>query len=354
MSDITGIMTVPSPQHRASRDHERPVVWDRLSILAAWALAVSLFLTVGWMALAPSDPLGPVSLWVHSSPISTLCQAAALAGVVAALATVVAGKQLVDVGAFAATVGLALVALRGATAEYLLVQHAGSSGSGQRALAWAFAFETIGWILVVMVAVAVSALVARWCYADVTPGPVDVPVGEPFARPLAAGLDCPGLSSRFFRVPRLAQTPPVSGLQHTCICAGVGILVISLLYTGHHTRTIDHGQVCFVLGAGAFAGTYFAYRAVPVRSALWSITAIGIVALLAYVWSGLQPFGPGTGVLPPNIPSSRFMRALPIQFVCVGTAAAIATFWYVYDPYLGRAGRREATSPPASPSGERR
>ena len=36
--------------------------WDKLLIYAACALAGAIFFTVGWIAVEPADPMGPVSL----------------------------------------------------------------------------------------------------------------------------------------------------------------------------------------------------------------------------------------------------------------------------------------------------
>ncbi len=268
---------------------------DRAAILAACALAGGLFLTVGWFAVHPDDPAGSVSLLTRSGALMMLIQAAALCGVAAALATLIAGRRLADVGTFAAVLGLALVSLRGATAEFLLVQSADVSAAFERGLALKFALEAVAWLVVVVVALAMSAVVMRWCFG-VSPD---------------------------------RQTIMEHGIKHTLVATAVGLAGMTLLSTGLSTRSIQHGQVCFVVAAGVWIGTYAACRLVPVRSALWPILSVGLIALLGYVWACVRPAIPA---LPPAIPSSHFMRVLPVQFISVGTVAALAAFWYVCAP----------------------
>lgn len=124
-----------------------------------------------------------------------------------------------------------------------------------------------------------------------------------------------------------------TGVKHTIIATGVGLAAITLLSAGLSSRSIQHGQVCFVVAAAVGLGTYFAHRMAPVRSALWSILAVVLIALMGYVWAAVRPAVAG---LPPSIPSSHFMRVLPIQYISIGTAAALAMFWYVYVPVFDK------------------
>ena len=60
-----------------------------------------------------------------------------------------------------------------------------------------------------------------------------------------------------------------------------------------------------------------------------TILAVVLMALVAYAWAGICPAQPH---LPANIPPSHFLRVLPVQFLSVGTLAAVATFWHMYEP----------------------
>jgi len=54
------------------------------------------------------------------------------------------------------------------------------------------------------------------------------------------------------------------------------------------------------------------------------------MVVVAYIWAAFRPAAPD---LPPTVPTSPFLRVLPIQFVSVGLATAVAMTWYMYDPF---------------------
>lgn len=320
MSDAADTMT--DHRHHFS-------TFDRTATLVSWVLACALFLTVGWLTIAPDDPLGAVSVLTRQGALMMVLQIAALAGVVSALATIIAGRRLTDVGIFAVALGLALVSLRGGTAEYLLMQGAEVSATSERSLAIRFAVETLGWFMVMVVAIVVASVVQRWCFGSVSddaPSADHPPSGETLT---LAGCDIPRLSASWLAVSTDRQTAPMDGLKHTLTVVAVGLAAMAVLSFGLSTRSIRHGQTCFIVAAAVCIAVYVAHRAIPVRSVLWSILAVGVTALVGYAWAILQPAAPG---LPPNVPSCHFLRILPVQFISVGTAAALGTFWYVYAP----------------------
>lgn len=314
-----------------SVDRSHLGLWDRVTTLVAWASAAALFLTVGWTAMAPLDPLGPVSLLTHGSSALMYVQAVALAALAAGFATLCAGRRLADIGPFAATLGMAAVALRGATAESLLVHRSDISDSVERGLAVSFALESIAWIAAVIVVILVSSAIAYWCFGPRrgTAGTKQPKLSADADQPIAAGFDAPIVAERWLGFSTAQQSGVRVGIRHTVTAAGVGLIAMAILAAGLSGRAIQHGQVCFVVAASVMLGVYFSYRGAPVRSALWSILAVGVMALVGYAWAAVRPINP---TLPPNIPSSHFLRILPIQFISVGTAAAVTAFWYVYTP----------------------
>jgi hypothetical protein len=269
---------------------------DKLGVWAGWGVAGAMFHTLGWMALAPSDPLGAVSLLARGGMGAMLLQAAGLAAVTAAIAAVLSGRQLAYAGPFAAALGLAVVALRGETAEYLLLSAAGSGESPAKAIAAKLALESVGWLFVVLVALAVSGIVTRWCFGR----PHDTQhEGTPAPR-------------------------AIDGLHFTLIATAASLFAFNILTTGLDRRAIQHGQVCFVVAASVWLGCFLAHRMVAVWSVLWSILSVALLAIVGYLWAGARSPNPN---LPPSVPTSHFLRVLPIQFIAVGAAAAIAAYW---------------------------
>jgi len=341
MSDAANMMT--DHRHHFS-------VFDRTATVTSWALAGALFLTVGWLTMAPDDPLGAVSVLARDGALVMIVQIAALAAVVSALATVIAGRRLVDVGTFAVALGLALVSLRGATAEYLLLQSAEVPGASQRGLALRFAVEAIGWFGVTLIAMCVASVVQRWCFAASADSFASTDRGRAATTPTLAGYDIPRISAGWLQVAPDRQTTPRDGLAHTITATAIGFAAMSVLSFGMSARSIRHGQSCFLVVAAVCIAVYVAQRAIPVRSVLWSILAVGSLALIGYLWAILRPASPG---LPPNVPASHFLRILPLQFIAVGTASAVGMFWYVSEPPPESTPSRR-DGPPKSPTKGRR
>lgn len=302
---------------------------DKATVWASLLLAGFLFLTVGWFAMEPDDPMGAVSLLTRDSSIVMLLQSTALIVVTASLATVLAGRKLADAGLFAATVGLTAVSLRGGTVAFLLIQDGDGIDSTQRSLAILFALETVGWFAAMMIAMGATGLLVRWCF--LTGDPSDHREDDVAAQALTtmSASDIPGIGLSLFGASFGSQTSLGRGIRHALIMAVVGLAAFYVLSTGTASRSIQHGQACFVVAASVYAGCYAAHRLSPTRSALWSILAVGLMAVAGYVWSALRPDAPGTLI---TAPSSPFLRVLPIQFVSVGMAVAVAMFWQMYVP----------------------
>ncbi len=300
---------------------------ERAAVWLTWGVAGALFLTVGWMAMAPVDPLGPVCVLTSRAGVTMLLQAGVLAAVCAWVCTLIAGRSVVDAGTFAAAVGLAAVSLRGGTAEYLLLYGDGSVSGALPVdvVAVRFAAASVGWFVVMMLAAGVSMLVSRWCFGGAAGGTdQDASSDRGFGFVLAAAdIPTTNLTAGTVRAP---ATPLSDGLLHFGVATGVGLLAFFVLTAPASTRAIQHGQSCFFVMAAVWLACYFAHRIAPVRSAFWSVLAVFLMAVAGYGWSALRS---QSGTAPPSIPESPFMRVLPIQFIAVGTATAISALWSV-------------------------
>jgi len=298
-------------------EHERHLsLLDRAAAWVAWALAGTIFLTVGWFAMAPDDPLGAVSVLTRRGAWMMLLQAAGLGAVTAALATIIAGRRLPDVGTFAAALGLAAVSIRGGTAGSLLIQWADAAPVSQSSLPILLGLEAIAWFVIVLVARGFSIGVGRWCYGE-------------------------GGGGHRKGGPRSPSGGAAEGIKHMLIAAGAALLAFKILAAGLSTRSVQHGQACFVVAASVCISSYVAYWLAPVRSALWAILSVPILAAGAFCWAR---FGPAPAGLSASVPASAFLRVLPIQYIAVGTAAAVAMFWYLHPPEFESANQEHSPS----------
>ena len=303
---------------------------DKLLFLVALAVAAALFMSVGWMAIAPADPLGAVSIVTHAHPLLMILQTAALAAVAGAIATVIIGAKLPDVGAFAAAFGMALVTLRGDTAAYLLMHVAQGELGRERGLALELLVEAVVWFLVVLLVLLVSGVVMRWCFGradDPAAGPASAVLGK------MSASEMPALA-RLVVPPTGAATSPghiIAGLRFTAATAAIAILVYAILSAGSAPRTIQHGQTYFATFAAFYLGVWAARSWFALRTPLWALVAVPVVCIVGYLWATVMGSSAGHAYLA-NIPPSRFMRTLPMAFIGVGTLGALTSCWTTADP----------------------
>lgn len=307
-----------------------PLRWiHKLLLAVSLTLGAGLFLSVGWMAIAPDDPLGAVSMLTHSRPVLMILEAAAVSAATAALATLLVGWRLPDAGTFATALGLALVMLQGGTAEYLFQYVLEGDRSGEPQLAGRLAVEGLLWFVVVLVAMLVSGLVLQWCLGVRGPSDGRLQAGASVRIEDMAANDCPILNRMLFPAGCSASTPLLHGLRQTGMVAVVALLLFALLAAGSSPRTIQHGQICFATFAAFFLAQWVAKTVFPSRTAFWGILAVVIVCATAYMCAMLRGSADAPYNRLANIPSSVFFRSLPIGYISVGTLGVLVAHWTV-------------------------
>jgi len=308
----TAVNPVPVQVHL--RLHDRALGW------LTWAIAAGLFATVGWMAVQPADPLAAVSLLTCPRPTAGVVQIVLLAAIVSGVGTVMIGRRLPDAGVFAAALGMAVLSLRGDTTTYLLLSVADQPGSSLGSLAWSLAFEGLVWFVPIVAALIVATLVLRWFGADGSSPTAGVFRGMALTeiRPWSNGVPAEVRGKRTH----------LKGVCATGVCLGAAAVLFLLLATGSPNRSIQHGQACFAVAAAFYLATLLAYEVFPARTALWGCLAVPLLAVGAYAYAAVTAPSEAAGRVP-SVPPSTFYRALPLQYVSVGTAAVIAAFWSV-------------------------
>ena len=244
--------------HMSIRRHLRLV--DKLVLLAAFAVAATLFLSVGWMAVAPSDPQGAVSLLTHENPALMVVEALALAAVTASLATLIAGSRLPDVGIFAVALGLALTSIRGGTATYLLITMADGDRGAERMLAGQLAGEALIWTGVIFL----SMVIGGWITRHFQNSGSHFELGQLHATGILqpvhltelSATECPGVGKRLGVRSDASQPLSVrlAGLKTTIVTGVVAMFAFNVLVSGRLPQSIKHGQVIFAVSASFFSG----------------------------------------------------------------------------------------------------
>ncbi len=321
---------------------------DKALSLTAWTVCAGLFLTVGWTALQPDDPLGAVSLWSQQHGLMAWVQTAVLGGAVAAVGTLLIGRRLPDAGIFAAALGLAAVNLRGSHAGSLLIGYPHAQGGSPAALSGILVLETLGWFAVIVGAALVSGTIYRWCFQRQEPSSSDeaadsTPPDAGHAMILSE-IRAPMASSDSSSA--AARPGWVQGIKQLAVTLAVAMVVLRLLSVGAVPRALSHGQVYFTVATAFYVGVIAGVYQFPTPSALWGCLAVPLLACIGYLVVWIGSGGAAGQAQASHIPASMFLRALPLTYISVGTAAVMAAFWFTL--------RWPRTAPSTSQSSRRR
>ncbi|MHC5110422.1 MAG: hypothetical protein ACYTHJ_11150 [Planctomycetota bacterium] len=300
---------------------------EKLGTWLSCGLAIALFVTFGWIGLAPEDPLGPLTMAAHGSTWAMFVQALALTLVATGLATVISGRNLLEMGTFAACIGLTAVSLRGGTGDTMLLEaaDAGTVATLGARLAW----ETFGWSIIILSALAASAAIARWCFGTDALSTRRFALNDDDPTLLMAGCDFPSQLSRNWHADEELKTDFHDGWRHSLVTFISGLVVIQVMLQGFGGRAMQHGQSCFVVAATVGLAAFTAHRLFPVRSALWTIYAALALAFARYLGGWISS---GSADDPIILGANPVLRILPIHFTAVGTATAILMFWQMTAP----------------------
>ncbi len=265
----------------------------RLLFHAAWGITTAVFVTVGWTALKPWEPQAAVALMTQGQPITMMVQVGLLSLVMSAVAGALAGGVHRDIGAFAVGVGLTVASWRGGNMGQLLIEYGGSASLCPGLIA-----EAMFWSVLMIACCGVSRLVVAW---------------------LGTGAECEDALPE-------SREERKNVLLHMGAVVLASLVLIRLFSIGGDARVVRHGQACFAVGAGFYLAAVIAQTKFPVRSARWTAGSVPIVALTALLIAWVSG-GVGGAGQPVPIPSSGYLRALPVNYVALGMAAVLFGHW---------------------------
>ena len=274
---------------------------DRLRAMLGVVVTGVLFVAVvSRLVLTPDDPLGCVSTLSCRLGWWILPVCAALAMVFAALVSIISGAKLEEMGVFAVALGLSLAVLHHESAAFLWATQGQANDELRTALAGLMAAEALGWFAVI----GAAYVGTRWAVRA------------------------------FDLKPLIDQDPTdeyrVGALTVLFMCV-VAMLALQVLSVGSDLAPIETGQVCFAVAASFYLASLIAYQLTGAQSQVWAYLAVGLVALAGYGWTALNPTPefPGRVITHyAHFSPTAFGRALPIQTIMVGTAAAIFGNWH--------------------------
>ena len=274
---------------------------EKVRVLSACALAIALFVSVGWTAVAPADPHAPMTFLVDARawPLAA-GSIVAIAVVCSAVGTLIGGPAFGHVGVLATAVGLAIMSTRGGTMTQALIYH-GALPADRKQLAPTLIADVGLWAIALMAAWLVAAMVARWIEGQ-TAQAVDEN-----------------------RTPVLARAR--DGLLGMIVAAAIAWIIITATIARTSASPVERGQVFFAVFLGFFAGTLAARYLWPKGAAPWYAGSVLLVAVIGYAWGYVSP-QPSGGIATyyaalPMIPPNALFRPLPVEYVAVGVVGVL-------------------------------
>ncbi len=275
--------------------------FDRLRAMTGIVVTGVVFLAwASRVVLAPTDPLGSLSVLSCHMGWGILVICAFLAAVLAAGVTVLSGGKLVEMGTFAVALGLSMASLKYQNAGYLWMTIGQGSEDHRRTLAIWMAVESLGWFGVVMAGHAASC----WAIAQFKLQPV---------------------------IHRDPSEESRRGFLTVLVMIPISLILIRLLSSGTDLAPVEKGQVCFAWAVSFWLAALIAYQISGAHSPVWAYAAVVLAVVLGYLWTVVHPaLQIGSQDLSQWIHFSptAFGTALPIQAIMVGTAAAIFGNWH--------------------------
>lgn len=265
----------------------------------SWVGRFALFaaVVVGWIVFSftgrafslPPTSLSTISLLQQDSPMTSLLTVL-VAMVVSALAgTALAGWVRPQAGLFAATMGMAVLSLRGGRLrETLLV------AQGPRA----YQQLLIELFCLIAMLIFVDRMIALM-------RPSKLLVNEE----LADGFTTPatGLAARL-----------------TALLAAVGIMAVLMLIL---CQTDEKAQALASVGIAGFLASLAGHQLSPVRPVWWFLAAPLLVGCTGYALAFLGQY-PGWEIGQNRGLFAALSRPLPLDYVSLGVASSLAGYWF--------------------------
>jgi hypothetical protein len=292
---------------------------EKSRVAAAVAAAALILYTIGWMVAEPVDPNLAVTFVRSGRAIPAIWPAlAALAVVASMIATVVAGPRLPQAGVFAGAIGLGALSLRGGSMQIMLANEGATSQATRQAFMRAMAIDAALWAAIMVAVWIAVAWAYRWVYLN---GNAGSPAGVPQPEANAAGAKNAGKAMPF-------------GWPALVVTGVIGVFVVWLTDAREPVASVLRKQTIASVAAGLYLGAMAGRYFTGIKDVRWYVLAVPAVAFVAYLVSYLSSdmsWAQGSRyqyyIYLATTPPHDLARPLPIEYIAVGTAAAIAGYW---------------------------
>ena len=314
----------------------------KIRIAIVLLIAVAAFATVGWSVAQPLMPDSALMVIDHHQPLKLLGSLVALALIATIVAAVVSRPYGSEMAPLAAPAGLCVWVLMSGSSESLLLQN--QAGADRVAMFHDMIMDSVIWAAVVMASYLLALMAGRRLEGQSTEGNT---VG---AEPSAQGGEEPvvGRASKPHEtIPKKAhilgkRADHLLAYGLTCIIAIVLLQLLCrssvVVVSGQRAGTVPRpGQIIFAVAAAFFVAAWVGHQLFHMPLGLLLLTPLTVaVAAYAYAMQN-DSLGPLAAAAVPLVPPSvAFATVLPLQYIAVGSLAAIAGHWFSVRTFLLR------------------
>jgi hypothetical protein len=305
--------------------------------MAAIAAAALLLYTMGWMVARPVDPELALTFVRSGRAIPAIWPTLAVLTVVAGIiGTVLAGPRLPEAGVFAAAIGLAALGLRGGSMQIMLANEQATTEPARQAFMTAMALDCVLWTALMLATWLVVSWAWRWVWCN-DKAPAELQSAQ--SAQASAAKPAAGSGTKAGRGPGQApKTTPDTisrmGWPALVVTVLVGIFVVWLTVARTPVANVHRGQTIAAIAAALYLGAMAARYFTGVQDVRWYVLAVPAIGLTAYLVGYLSSdmsWAQGTQhqyyIYLATTPPHALARPLPIEYVAVGTAAALAGYW---------------------------
>lgn len=285
------------------------------------ALSLAIFALIGWPAVQPTHPFQPMTVLFHHAPALLLLKLLGLVAVTAVVALLVGGVHRRQIAPIAVPAGLCVWAIASPGLHRLLVEN--HDLPARTGMYYRFAAETCIWLVAVLLAMAIIRFLAA---RPATPEMISP--AQPSGHTKTGPLGIAALNNQSVRL-----------ILAFVLCSAAAVLLLALLarsgtawqgqYRPVRAATPPRvGQAVFAVAAAVGLAVFGTHQLFTVRPLCFVLVA-PFLAILIYVnAAGNADLLLQNEVAPAFVLAGSTCAAIsPLQYIAVGTFAALSGYW---------------------------
>ncbi|MCL2329834.1 MAG: hypothetical protein FWC56_00860, partial [Phycisphaerae bacterium] len=237
---------------------------------------------------------------------------------------------LPQAGLFAAGIGLAVLSLHGGSMFNWMASEGAVTPAARAAFMKIVALDCALWAALMFVVWIATSLAYRWIWSNVSTASAVVSLSASSAESRRQ----PSIPTGGARPNGAKRDKVPAGWAALAVTTVIGVFVIWLTAGRNPVAPAQRGQTIAAVAAGLYFGAMIGRYFTGVQEARWyllAVPAIGFLAALVSYFSADMSWAQGSLWQPyihlATTPVHDLARPLPVEYIAVGTVAALIGFW---------------------------